>query len=93
LKQIDHNIGFREKRHFFRRKWGKIAENCDHNIDSSTKDLLHAPLYSDKMDIKYLSEFLWKKSRTKGRGLRATVFVLKQKLRFMFAKIQQYFAK
>jgi hypothetical protein len=28
----DHNIGFQEKRQFFRRKWAKIAENCDHNI-------------------------------------------------------------
>jgi hypothetical protein len=33
LKKIDHNIGFREKRQFFRRKLGKIAENFDHNID------------------------------------------------------------
>jgi hypothetical protein len=33
-KKIDHNIGFREKRQFFRRKLGKIAENFDHNIDS-----------------------------------------------------------
>jgi hypothetical protein len=24
---------FLEKRQFFRRKWAKIAENCDHNID------------------------------------------------------------
>jgi hypothetical protein len=24
---------FQEKRQFFRRKLGKIAENCDHNID------------------------------------------------------------
>jgi hypothetical protein len=31
-KKIDHNIVFREKRHFLR-KLGKIAENCDHNID------------------------------------------------------------
>jgi hypothetical protein len=30
---MDPNIGFREKRHFFRRKLSKIAENCDHNID------------------------------------------------------------
>jgi hypothetical protein len=28
-----HNIGFCEKRQFFRRKLAKIAENCDHNID------------------------------------------------------------
>jgi hypothetical protein len=35
LKKIDHNIGFWEKRQFFRRKLSKIAENCDHNIDPS----------------------------------------------------------
>jgi hypothetical protein len=29
---MDHNIGFGEKREFFRRKLSKIAENCDHNI-------------------------------------------------------------
>jgi hypothetical protein len=33
LKKIDHNICFLEERQFFRRKLGKIAENCDHNID------------------------------------------------------------
>jgi hypothetical protein len=27
------NIGFWEKRQFFRRKISKIAEDCDHNID------------------------------------------------------------
>jgi hypothetical protein len=32
-KNCDHNIGFWEKRHFFRRKLAKIAENCDHYID------------------------------------------------------------
>jgi hypothetical protein len=31
-KKFDHNIGFWEKRHFFRQKLSKIAENCDHNI-------------------------------------------------------------
>jgi hypothetical protein len=35
MKKIDHNVGFWEKRHFFRRKLAKIAENCDHNIDPS----------------------------------------------------------
>jgi hypothetical protein len=45
LKKNDHNIGFREKRQFFRRKLRKIAENCDHNIDpwnanqKNTKDV------------------------------------------------------
>jgi hypothetical protein len=34
MQNFDHNIGFREKRHFFRRKLAKIAENCDHKIDS-----------------------------------------------------------
>jgi hypothetical protein len=32
-KNCDNNIGFWEKRQFFRRKLAKIAENCDHNID------------------------------------------------------------
>jgi hypothetical protein len=31
-KNCDHNIGFWEKCHFFRRKLAKIAEKCDHNI-------------------------------------------------------------
>jgi hypothetical protein len=30
LKKVDHNIGILEKRQFFRRKLGKITENCDH---------------------------------------------------------------
>jgi hypothetical protein len=33
LLKIYNNIGFREKRQFFRRKMAKIAENFDHNID------------------------------------------------------------
>jgi hypothetical protein len=33
LKKVDHNIGFLENRQFFRRKLGKIEENCEHNID------------------------------------------------------------
>jgi hypothetical protein len=33
MQNFDHNIGFCEKRQFFRRKLSKIAENCDHNIN------------------------------------------------------------
>jgi hypothetical protein len=33
MQNFDHNIGFWEKRQFFRQKLSKIAENCDHNID------------------------------------------------------------
>jgi hypothetical protein len=33
MQNFDHNIGFWEKRLFFRRKLSKNAENCDHNID------------------------------------------------------------
>jgi hypothetical protein len=32
MQKINHNIGFWEKRQFFRRKSSKIAENCDYNI-------------------------------------------------------------
>jgi alpha/beta superfamily hydrolase len=37
MQKLDHNIVFLEKRHFFRRKLAKIAENCDHNIDPSCR--------------------------------------------------------
>jgi hypothetical protein len=33
MQKDEHNIGFWEKRQFFRQKLSKIAENCDHNID------------------------------------------------------------
>jgi hypothetical protein len=33
MQNFDQNIGFWEKRQFFRPKLSKIAENCDHNID------------------------------------------------------------
>jgi hypothetical protein len=33
MQNFDRNIGFWEKRQFFRRKLSKIAENCDRNID------------------------------------------------------------
>jgi hypothetical protein len=32
MQKFDHNIGFGERRQFFRRKLAKIAENFDHNI-------------------------------------------------------------
>jgi hypothetical protein len=32
MQNFNHNIGFREKRHFFRRKLSEIAEKCDRNI-------------------------------------------------------------
>jgi hypothetical protein len=35
MQKFHHDIGFREKRQFVRRKLPKIAENCDHNIDLS----------------------------------------------------------
>jgi hypothetical protein len=39
FEKVYHNIGFWEKRQFCRRKLGKIAENCDHNIDFQNADL------------------------------------------------------
>jgi hypothetical protein len=36
-KNCGHDIGFWEKRQFFRRKLSKIAENCDHNIDPRSR--------------------------------------------------------
>jgi hypothetical protein len=33
MQNIDHDVGFWEKRQFFRRKLAKIAENCDHNLN------------------------------------------------------------
>jgi hypothetical protein len=38
MQNVDHNIGFWEKRQFFRRKLSKIPENCDHNIDPRSRD-------------------------------------------------------
>jgi hypothetical protein len=36
MQNVDHNIGFWEKRQFFHRKLSKMVENCDHNIDPRT---------------------------------------------------------
>jgi hypothetical protein len=47
-KQIDHNIGFIEKRHFFRRKLTKITENCDYNIDPWSSEFEPFLFYSSK---------------------------------------------
>jgi hypothetical protein len=33
VKNLVHNIGCKEVRHFFAGIWAKIAENCDYNID------------------------------------------------------------
>jgi hypothetical protein len=38
MQTFDHNIGFWEKRQFFRQKLTKIAENCDHYIDPGSWD-------------------------------------------------------
>jgi hypothetical protein len=40
MQNFDHNIGIWEKRHFFRQKLGKIAENCEHNIDPRQDEIL-----------------------------------------------------
>jgi hypothetical protein len=44
MQNFYHNIGFLEKRHFFRRKLSKIAENCDHNIDPGMKGWIFRPV-------------------------------------------------
>jgi hypothetical protein len=36
MQNFDHNIGFWEKNANFLPKIGKIAENCDHNVDPSS---------------------------------------------------------
>jgi hypothetical protein len=41
MQNCDHNIGFREKRKFFRQKLAKIAEISDHNIDPWTNARFH----------------------------------------------------
>jgi hypothetical protein len=46
MQNFEHNIGFCEKRQFFRQKLGKIAENCDHNI-GPWKDSFQKGLSSD----------------------------------------------
>jgi hypothetical protein len=48
MQNFDHNIGFREKRQFFRRKLSKIAENCDHNIDPGG-EIRNRPLSTQPM--------------------------------------------
>jgi hypothetical protein len=43
MQNFDHNIGIREKRHFFRHKLSKIAENCENcenNIDPRLVEFL-----------------------------------------------------
>jgi hypothetical protein len=44
MQNFDHNIGFWEKRQFFRQKLSKIAENWDHNIDSRKLWVLFKPI-------------------------------------------------
>jgi hypothetical protein len=46
LKTNDHNIGIKEKRQFFRWNLGKIAENCDHNIDPCNSRALSRSIIS-----------------------------------------------
>jgi hypothetical protein len=62
LKKIDHNIGFREKRQFFRRKLGKIVENCDHNIDPSLGLKRVVQIEREKKLVPYILEGVFAKS-------------------------------
>jgi hypothetical protein len=59
MQKYDHYIGFREKRQFFRRKWAKIAENCDRNIDPRRQCFDH---YFWQFSAKILA-ILWKPYR------------------------------
>jgi hypothetical protein len=43
---VNHSIGFREKRQFFRGILAKIAENCDHNIDPGRFRKKYRPISS-----------------------------------------------
>jgi hypothetical protein len=45
MQNFDNNIGFWEKRQFFRRKLSKIEKNCDHNIDPFTPNLVPTESY------------------------------------------------
>jgi hypothetical protein len=46
MQNFDHNIGFWEKRQFFRQKLAKIAEYCDHNIDPWCTGITNGLLYT-----------------------------------------------
>jgi hypothetical protein len=48
MLNFDPNIGFWEKRHFFRRKLSKIAENCDHNIDPWSGGFVYNNFFATK---------------------------------------------
>jgi hypothetical protein len=61
-KQIDNNIGFWEKRQFFRRKLAKIAENCDHDVDPWLNQNLKNWL--EQLKLKPLLHFNLRKSST-----------------------------
>jgi hypothetical protein len=56
MQKFDHNIGFWEKRQFFRRKLSKIAENWNYNIDLRPYDRkLHAtPSYNKFAQYVYI---------------------------------------
>jgi hypothetical protein len=45
MQKLDHNIGFWEKRQFFRRKLAKNAENCDRNIDPGNSGFGEMPAH------------------------------------------------
>jgi hypothetical protein len=45
MEKFDQTIGFfRKKRHFFRQKLAKIAENCDQNIDPRYCTKIKSPM-------------------------------------------------
>jgi hypothetical protein len=50
---MDHYIGLKEKRLFFRKKLAKFAEYCDHNIDPCASGVvyLHSGIISSRRDM------------------------------------------
>jgi hypothetical protein len=48
-----------EKRHFYRRKLAKLAENCDHNITPGV-DVMILKMFSPKKFARTMGVFLFK---------------------------------
>jgi hypothetical protein len=64
MQNFDHNIGFWVKRQLFRWKLSKIAENCNHNIDPRSTNIMIVHRSTRLYKIRTLQHGTWSRGFT-----------------------------
>jgi hypothetical protein len=81
MRIFDHNNGIK-KRQLFRRKLGKIAENCDHNIDPWSGQFCKMPFRPKTFRINFHCQILNNFASKNIRNESNLVCIVDENLRF-----------